>query len=206
MSIDLPGYWSKVHLATQGWVHPDDEVLLSVAPHTFNLEFPPPAFVGDIERAKVIVLAANGGYSASVTQNEFADSDAEKRYLKRLSDPAKANWREVAPYYQNINYSELIFQGKAAIVNACAYRSPKISEEPENRRLIKRLPSAQFTRRWLIEVVLPQMQQGTRVVVGKRQGLWDLPSLVKESNGFIVDPAPVSPHLSTVVLESLKNV
>lgn len=206
MSVDLPGYWSKVRQTKQGWVHPDDEELLGREPHTFNLEFPPPAFVGDIENAKVIVLAANGGYNASVTPSEFAASGATRRYMERLLRPAEADWKEVAPYYRGINYSELVFQGKAAIVNACAYRSPKISEEPDNRRLIKKLPSAQFTRRWLIEVVLPQMEVGSRVVVGKRHGLWDLPNFIKASNGFIADPAPVSPHLSAVVWERLKDV
>ncbi|MDP2818346.1 MAG: hypothetical protein Q8O29_08710 [Polaromonas sp.] len=206
MSIDLSGYWSKVRQTKQGWAHPDDEDLLGREPHTFNLDFPPPAFVGDIENAKIIVLAANGGYSASVTPGEFAAIGAADRYLKRLSFPAEADWQEVAPYYRGINYSELVFSGKAAIVNACAYRSPKISEEPDNRRLIKKLHSAQFTRRWLIEVVLPQMQAGSRVIVGKRHGLWDLPSSIKQSNGFIADPAPVSPHFSVAVWEQLKNV
>lgn len=205
MSIDLSDYWSKVRQTKQGWTHPNDEELLGREPHTFNLEFPPPAFVGDIENARVIVLAANGGYNESVTPSEFAASGAAKRYVERLSCPAVADWKEVAPYYRGINYSELVFQGKAAIVNACAYRSLKISEEPDNRRLIKKLPSVQFTRRWLVEVVLPQMQAGNRFVVGKRHGLWDLPNFIKESNAFIADPAPVSPHLSAVVLEKLKN-
>lgn len=206
MSIDLPGYWSKVRQTKKGWAHPDDEDLLGRELHSFNLDFPPPAFVGDVENAKIIVLAANGGYSSTATPAEFAAIGAAERYLERLCRPAEADWKEVAPYYRGINYSELVLNGKAAIVNACAYRSPRISEEPENRRLIKRLHSAQFTRRWLIEAVLPQMQAGSRVVVGKRHGLWNLPNSIKGSNGFIADPAPVSPHLSAVVWEQLKNV
>jgi len=206
VSIDLPGYWSGLRQTAQGWVHPDDEELLGREPHTFNLQFPPPAFIGDVENAKVIVLAANGGYNATATPEEFARLGAAERYLKRLSFPADANWREVAPYYQGINYSELVFCGKAAIVNACAYRSRKISAEPENRRLIGRLPSVLFARRWVFEVVLPQMQSGEKVVVGKWHGLWNLSDLIKGNSGFIADPAPVSPHLSTVVLERLKNL
>jgi len=206
MGINLPDYWSKVRQTEQGWTHQDDEELLGREPNTFNLEFPPPASVGDIENAKIIVLAANGGYNSSVTPGEFAASGAVNRYLERLVRQAKAGWREVAPYYRGINYSELVFQGKAVIVNACAYRSPKISEEPDNRRLIKKLLSVQLTRRWLVEVVLPQMQAGERFVVGKRVGLWDLPNVIKGSKGFIADPAPVSPHLSAVVWARLRNV
>lgn len=206
MSIDLSSYWSKVRQTSQGWAHPEDEDVLGREPHSFNLDFPPPAFVGDVVNAKIIVLAANGGYSATVTPGEFVAKGAAERYIERLARPAEADWREVAPYYRGINYAELVFSGRAAIVNACAYRSPKISEERDNRKLIEKLRSVQMTRRWLIEVVLPEMQAGNRVVVGKRHGLWDLPSFVKESEGFIADPAPVSPHLSAAVWERLKNV
>jgi len=86
-------------------------------------------------------------------------------------------------------------------VNACAYRSPKISNEPDNRKLIERLPSVQFTRRWLLEAILPEAEAGNRLIIGKRHGLWNLPAAVKSSRGFIADPAPVSPHLSKVVWE-----
>lgn len=205
MSVDLPSYWSMVLKTSQGWVHPEDEDDLEREPHSFNLDFPPPAFVGDVVNAKIIILAANGGYKSTATAEEFAAQGAAERYLKRLSRPTEADWREVAPYYSKINYADLVCSGRAVIVNACAYRSPKISEEPDNRKLIKKLRSVQMTRSWLMEVVLPEMQAGKRVVVGKRQGLWDLPSIVKESAGFVADPAPVSPHLSAVVWERLKN-
>jgi hypothetical protein len=105
------------------------------------VDYPPPAFVGDVTRAKIIVLAANGGYDTAVTPNEFAASDSEKQYLLRLKNPSDADWSVVAPYYSGINYAELVISGAAAIVNACAYRSPKISAEPENRKVIQQLPS-----------------------------------------------------------------
>ena len=106
---------------------------------------------------------------------------------------------------RQLRYAELIFSGAAAVVNACAYRSRKISEEPDNKRLIQKLPSVRFHREWLIKVVLPQAEEGTRLIVGKRHRLWALPSSLKQSSGFIADPAPVSPHLSQVVFAELKR-
>ena len=206
MSVDLSKYWSQLRQTEKGWVHPDDEKLLGKEPHSFNLDFPPPAFVGDVITARVIILVANGGYDPKVTPREFEAPDSEAMYLRRLSRPTEANWAEVAPYYRGVNYAELVFSGKAAAVNACAYRSRKISEEPDNRRLLKRLPSVRFNRAWLMETILPQVDAGKRFIVGKRHGLWGLPGTVISNSGFLLDPAPVSPHLSKVVWDRLQQV
>jgi hypothetical protein len=40
--------------------------------HCFNLDFHPPAFVGDLA-APVVVLYANGGFDPNLTPREFAD-------------------------------------------------------------------------------------------------------------------------------------
>lgn len=206
MSADLSKYWSQVRKTPIGWMHPDDETLLGKQPHSFNLDFPPPAFVGDVTSAKVIILVANGGYDSEVTPTEFEAPDSAERYLGRLSNPSTATWAEVAPYYRGVNYADLVFSGKAAAVNACAYRSRKISEEPDNRRLLKKLPSVHFTRTWLLEAILPKVEAGTCFIVGKRHGLWNLPEGVKSHDGFLHDPAPVSPHLSNVVWARLQEV
>lgn len=187
------------------WVHPDDYGLLSTQNHSFNLDFPPPAFVGNINEAKVIILAANGGYDSVATPQEFGAEGAENKYLERLSLPDKADWSEVAPYYSHINYSKLLLNGQAAIVNACAYRSIKISQEPENKKIIKRLPSVSFSRSWLLESVLPLAKQRRRVIVAKRHGLWQLPKEIIKSGLLIIDPAPVSPHLSKVVWDEIEK-
>lgn len=205
MNKDLSDFWGRLRKGRLGWVHPEDEFILEREPHSFNLQFPPPAFVGNVHTARVIILAANGGYDPAVTAGEFQTKNDEDRYLTRLAHPSEADWWEVAPYYRGVNYAELIFSGAAAVVNACAYRSRRISEEPDNRKLIKKLPSVRFNRDWLIDVVLPQAENGTRLIVGKRHGLWALPSSVKRSSGFITDPAPVSPHLSQVVWAELKQ-
>lgn len=206
MKEDLSRYWGQLRRGAIGWVHPEDEGLLGSAPHSFNLDFPPPAFVGDVCNAPVIILVANGGYDAKITPDEFKAAGSEQRYVKRLRHPEKAAWSEVAPYYRGVNYADLVFSGKAVAVNACAYRSPRISNEPENKELIPRLPSALYHRHWLVSTVLPLLNAGTRFVVGKRHGFWGLPASITEHSGFIADPAPVSPHLSGVVRKRIDDV
>jgi hypothetical protein len=207
MKIDsLADYWGKQIRTEKGkWVHPDDKVLLDSESHSFNLDFPAPAFVGDILRAKIIILAANGGYDSVVTSQEFKEDDATKNYMYRLNNPSKANWSAVAPYYQGVNYAHLILNGRAAIVNACAYRSKKISEEPENKKLIKKLSSVAVNRSWLLDCLLPLARSGDRIIIAKRHGLWNLPKILRQENNVIFDPAPVSPHLSRSVWDIIKK-
>lgn len=201
---DLSKYWKRLEKTPDGrWLHPDDYELLSTQHHSFNLDFPPPAFVGNINEAKIIILTANGGYNSVVTPQEFQTEGSEAKYLERLSSPETFDWSEIAPYYSNVNYSELLLSGKAATVNACAYRSNKISQEPENKKIIKKMPSVAFARSWLLESVLPSAKKGGHVIVAKRHGLWQLPKEIINSGLLIIDPAPVSPHFSNVVWEAI---
>ncbi len=206
MNTELPEYWNRMRKTALGWVHPEDEELLSGAAHSFNLDFPPPAFVGDVTKARIIILAANGGYKPDVTPKEFDEPGSEIRYMKRISNPGGADWSDVAPYYDGVNYAELLVNGTAALINVCAYRSRKISEEPENKRLLARLPSVHFNRMWLLKTIFPQVESGKKVVVGKRHGLWKLPAYATSCSGFIRDPAPVSPHLSNYVWKELQRL
>jgi hypothetical protein len=204
--VSLSNYWSKLRKTPNGWIHPDDELTLLHERHSFNLDFPPPAFVGNVKSARVIILAANGGYDPVVTPSEFAGAGSSAAYVERLAHPEKADWFAVAPYYTSTNYGELLFSGVAAVVNACAYRSPKISKEPENRRVIAKLSSVRKNLEWLMNNVLPRAEAGECLIVGKRNGLWNLPAAVKYSAGYIADPTPVSPHLSKVVLARVRNL
>jgi hypothetical protein len=50
----------------EGSAHREDELLFKQFPeyrNRFNLHFPPPAFIGDIKHAPIIILMANGGCS-----------------------------------------------------------------------------------------------------------------------------------------------
>lgn len=194
---DIVTYWQGLHRDEHGrWIHPDDEPVFDSARHSFNLDFPVSPYVGDILLAPVIILGANAGYRADVTPSEFPDEAAIQTYINRVRAPSNTDWSSVAPYYASVNYGPLIADGLAVLVNACAYRSPKISKEPENRKLIRRLPSVAMTRRWLLEVVRPLLAEGQRIVVVKRAGLWELPTDFRILPGVTIDPAPISPQLT----------
>lgn len=195
---DIVEFWSKLEQdqSSGAWFHPADGQALG-APHSFNLEFPVSPYVGRIETAGVIILGANAEYNPSLTPTEFPDAKAIDSYVERVRNPEKSDWSFVSRYYQGVNYGRLIVDGDAALINASPYRSPKISEEKDNQKVIANLPSTQFNRRWLIEAVLPLAKEGRRLIVAKRFGLWKLPNDLKTSAGVSFDPAPVSPQITS---------
>lgn len=207
MAIDsIVNYWvHQTHTDSGVWVHPEDEELLSTGDHSFNLDFPAGAFVGDILNAPVIILGANGGYNQNTTPREFEDEGSIDTYLARISSPSTADWNDVSPYYDEVNYSSLLFDGRAVLINACAYRSPRISGEPENKKIIERLRSVAFTRAWLIESVLPLAKSGERLIIAKRHGLWDLSEETKNAKNVVIDPAPVSKHITKKIIQIIQE-
>lgn len=167
MSIhDIVDYWSKQYRGASGeWLHPDDESEFESTDHTFNLDFPVSPYVGDLVNAPIIILGANAGYDPVTTPAEFAVEGTADRWMARVRKPEEADWSFVSSYYQGVNYGRLLASGEAALINACPYRSARISQEPGNRRLLKRLPSTRFTRRWFLRSVLPLATSGRRLVV-----------------------------------------
>ena len=198
-------FWKKQTEPIKGkWVHPEDAGVLLNSPHSFNLDFPAGAFVGDILRAPVIILCANAGYNPEMTPQEFAGETAESDYLERIVSPSTADWSSVSPYYRKVNYGKYLFDGRAALVNACAYRSPKIGQEADNLKILKRLRSVKFTRDWLLECMLPLAKSGKRLVVAKRHGLWSLPQTAWQVPGVTKEP-PRSPHITRRCMEKVEN-
>lgn len=195
---DIVEYWARFGRdeATGRWTHPDDRAVLA-GRHSFNLDYPTCPYLGPVTSAKVVILGANGGYSPTATPDEFPDAESFERYLERIRDPESADWSNVSPYYDRVNYGPLVYRGDAVWINASPYRSPRISAEPDNQRLVKFLPTSVFIRRWLIDAVVPLAARGERLVVVKRPGLWQLPPEVKTATGVIVDPAPISPQLTS---------
>jgi hypothetical protein len=193
----LVEFWSAQYRNRSGLcLHPADEGTLDRKRHSFNLDFPVSPFVGNVLSAPVVILGANAGYRSDMTSQEFPDQRAIDAYLERVRRPETADWSGVSRYYTETNYGSLIATGRAVLVNACAYRSPKISEEPENRRTVAELASASFTRRWLLDAVLPLARIGARLVVVKRSRLWNLPPEVRTCPGVVIDPAPISPRIT----------
>jgi hypothetical protein len=169
--------------AQDRWAHRLDRKVLDAGSHSFNLDHPVSRYIGDVLTAPVIILNANAGYNRDLTPTEFPDEASVSAYVARVDDPSMSDWSFVSRYYDRTNYGHLVASKKAVVVNACAYRSPKLSEEAANRATIKRLPSAIFTRRWLLEAVLPMAAKGERLIVVKRGGQWKLPSTISTAPG-----------------------
>lgn len=197
---DIVRFWRGEQASDQQgrWAHRLDRKMLDAESHSFNLDHPVSPYVGDVLSAPVIILGANAGYSSTLTPTEFPDAASVKAYVDRVDQPEDADWSFVSRYYDGTNYGHLVASGEAAFVNACAYRSPKLSEEPDNQRLIQRLSSSIFTRRWLLEAVLPMARKGERLIVIKRGGQWKLPGNITSEPGVTKDPAPVSPLITSV--------
>jgi hypothetical protein len=197
-------YWQGEQENIDGaWAHRLDREQLAAAHHTFNLDHPVNPYVGDLPNAPVIILGANGGYSPVLTPTEFPGEASVQAYLARVDNPSGADWTFVSQYYDRTNYGDAVASGQAVLVNACAYRSPKITEEPQNQKLIKRLKSSIFVRRWLLEAVLPLAAHGDRLVVVKRGGQWHLPPEFSMAPGVVKDRAPISPRITGEALDRM---
>jgi hypothetical protein len=122
MMRSIVDYWRQL----EGSVHPEDVPVFARFPdHGFNLQFPPPAYIGDILNAPVIILDNNGGFDAKKTPAEFPDPDAHVEFRSAMASPRPLdlNDRTVSPYYRGRNYARLLASGAAALVNGVAYRS-----------------------------------------------------------------------------------
>lgn len=174
-------------------------------PHCFNLDYPPPAFVGDIINAPVILLDANGGYDPVVTPSEFAAPDAIDRYLDLLRNPRAVHPGKIAPYYGARNYADLIAAGKLALVNAVAYRSAAISREPDNRRVAEQLPSTAVHRAWLRDLLIPAASSGERLIIAHRTKLWRIRRSEPDLHGVVFTTNPVSADMSNAVPAEIRT-
>lgn len=163
-------YWREL----KGAVHPDDEAVFErFTDHGFNLDFPPPAYIGDILNAPILILENNGGFDERSTPAEFPDAQAQKEYRELLASPRRLDLSErtISPYYRSRNYTRFLRTGAAALVNGVAYRSVD-GKAKRVEELTKVLPSAKFHRKWLLEAVLPLVDRGERFLVVHRWGRW----------------------------------
>lgn len=195
MTIELAEFWGQL----EDSVHPDDKrVLEEDQNHAFNLDFPPPAFIGDIVNARVIILDNNGGFSPSLTPTEFPDEEACQEYRDRLANPVAVDpsARSMARYYVTRNFSDWLISGEAALVNGVAYRS-KDGSAKGIARLTRTLPSAVYHQRWLREILAPLVREGERFVVAHRWSRWNnAADSLRNLPNVIFSEAPISKDLT----------
>lgn len=166
--------------------------------HGFDLEYPPPAYIGDILNAPILILDNNGGFDAKMTPAEFPDPHAHDEFRAALtsSRPLDPSERTVSPYYLSRNYAPLLTTGMAALVNGVAYRSV---DRRSNRvaELTKILPSARFHQDWLRQAVLPLVESGERFLVIHRWSRWNgATDPFRGRSGSVFSTAPVSKDLT----------
>jgi hypothetical protein len=197
MASSIVRFWRQ----SNGSVHPADADVLERAPGIFNLDYPPPAFVGDIDNAPVIFLNGNGGYKQDVTPLEFPDTASIERAITRLHHPGLIDPADVSSYYARANYSQWLKSGELALVNAVAYRAPRITEDIN--RIARKLPSTQAHVQWLWEDVIPAARDGLRYIVVHRNRLWNL-KRDKAFSGMHFTSNPVSEYLAGETLVAIK--
>lgn len=200
MMSSIRDFWRQL----SGAVHPDDQPVFERYQHTFNLEYPPPAFIGDVDHAPVIVLMENGDYDPNLTPTEFARPEDRAEYVAYLHGDRSEFPTSLAPYYTASPLGPWLTAGKVAVVNAVAYRSPKLSQEPRNRRLAEMLPSVAAHRHWLHAEVIPAARAGKRLVIAHRHGMWRLDRREKVPN-MLFSTNPVSPHLSSEMMATISE-
>lgn len=184
-------------------IHPEDEPFFASVEHSFNLDWPPPAYIGDVISAPFVLLMMNGGFHPRLTPAEFPDLASVEQYRAMLHNPRALDPSSISPYYRAGNYEKHIASGRLALVNAVAYRSGKLSAEKLNCRLAKRLPSTLKHQQWLREELIPQALEGKRIIIAHRNRMWKLRQHEYQNSNIIFTRSGASPHLPKTVLSIL---
>ena len=165
----IPDFWREQRRINGQWMHPTDESVLRRNPqHPFNLDYPISPYVGDILRAEVVILGTNGGYSPTRTPRGFAERGSIADFCAQVASGRTVTWASRQQYYVDRNYYELLREGRAVVVNACAYRSQRTPPA----RIVKQLPSVQRTQGLLLAALRRLVHRKKRLVVAKRPGFW----------------------------------
>jgi hypothetical protein len=202
MASSIVEYWRRC----SGVVHPDDKPLLDDLPNDFKLKGPPAPYIGDVDRSAVVLLFANAGYREGITDAEFVTDESVARFMAKLHSSAAYNPLEFGDYWQE-PIASLVSSGRLSIVNACAYRSVSIAEEPRNQRVCDFLPSVHTHRKWLVTELAPQSRAGLRLVIVHRWKLWRLdPSDEKNNFGpnFLFGSSPVAKSPSRKMMKKVE--
>lgn len=162
MTGSLTEFWRQMKLDET--IHPLDKAILEKTSHSFRTGEPPPAFIGDIERAPVIVLFSNGGWDSHTAREFLQPENSPAKYVARLYNSSPCNPASVSAYYAKSNLASFIATGEVAFLNLIPYRSPKLSKESENRALAYSLASSQQAIKWTNRI----LKMNDRMVILKR--------------------------------------
>ena len=199
MTSTLAIFWRQL----RRFVHPRDQRFLrTIDEHPFHLNFPPPAYSGDIDRAPVILLTANGGWiDDAAVKEEMRLFGGQKKYLDYLHNPRPMQLNEMNVWVRAQFYAPLVEKGLLATVNAIAYRS-KDTKDIANH-VAKNLPSANVARDWLRNEVFPAAKSGDRLVIAHRWKFWHL-NIYRDRGRYIrFSEDARSPHLAKQMQESV---
>ncbi len=166
MTVSPTAFWRL--MKPEQTIHPLDRPILERANHTFRLSEPPPAFIGDIEHAPVIVLCSNGGWNIQTPQEFLHRDNSPAKFVARLHTSQACDPAIVSPYYGRSNLAAFISCGEVALLNLSPYRSPELSKEPENATLAHELVSSKYAVRWVKDILMPLVRNGERMIFLKR--------------------------------------
>jgi hypothetical protein len=203
MTSSIREFWAQLN----GSVHPLDKPYFDKADgkHSFDLDYPPPAFIGDVDNAKVVILMASGGLNDN-TKSEFPAEEDRLEYIDWLGGRRKEMPKNLSKYYIDKKIFTWIDRGQAVLVNAIAYRSPKISQEPKNEALGKSLPSYKISLDWLSREILPMADKNKILVIAHRYRLWGLQhNRLGLTPNLIFSPNPASPHLALTTVARINS-
>jgi hypothetical protein len=100
-----------------GTIHPDNQPVFLAQPvfcAAFNLQFPPPAFIGDIDTAPVVLLIQSGGYKPASTPAEFPDAKAIDDFRGYLHGELSSMPGIMAGYYRRHSLGPWMENGRVA--------------------------------------------------------------------------------------------
>jgi len=187
MSSLISQWWAQL----EGSVHPEDKKVFDAAPeHTFNFDFPPPAFIGAVDTAPIVVLMCNGGYKQGVTDAEFPDEKSKSEFRGYLRGEIHKLPATLAKYYVTGPFANWISDGTAVLVNAVPYRSPRLSDEPVNQNVARQLPSLKTHQ----EEVLPDAARERRFVFVHRNRWWQVAHQAAGPCVLFSDPRRAEPN------------
>ena len=161
----LTRFWSRLRDTR----HPDDLPTLALHPGAFNCDFPPTPFVGNPDKASVILLSMNPSYGEE-TPLEFPGDEDREQHFRMIRGETDQLPDRLSRYYRHPRAWPWLRGGLLAIVNAVPYRARHLDS-----RAVKSLMSRRVAQMWAGSELLPQAQAGQRFVFVHRNGQWGLP-------------------------------